>query len=842
MRRIISIISALVLTFALSPISLAQKADENDVVRCFNQMQKLTDQAKEAYEIGNYIDAANYSGVALDMLGNNFGRNSKEYVNSAIIHASYAVLAGEKKRAITIGKEALQIQRSLPNSGIMDYARIASILSDLLVQAESYQEAIVLAKEVHGIYSKTYGDNSLNVVPPMRILAQAYYHIEDYAKSVRYGESIVSIQKKKKESSADLVRSLLVLGDYYVANKQNDKAILAMNEAQSLAKETGSVELHLEVLERVPEKLKLQNGHSMAIIKANEDVVKQSIAIYGQNSRKSLQAIENLLYDCYELNQYDQSSRYSSLYIELVKKQISDNIMTASLSRQSSYWENYAFSLSTFIPFLAYNSKDTALNSQAYDALLISKSYLLNAEARMRGEVLSSNDSELKKAYEEMLQGVKDLNAIKELPYNERPVNESVVEKYIERKQAYLYSKTSSPFLFHSWTDIQQALKQGEAAVELAVVQDYSKEYKFEYVAYVVKPGISAPIQVPLFDLISWYDNSDPKVPDERMYNLVWKPLETVLNGVNCVYFSPTGKLWESPFEHSILSDSHLTLSSLEVHRMSSTAEILSRHEPVRNSNAYALFGGMRYNFTDKESITAIKRSRKRGSLDDISSSTLQEVSDIAKMLKQSGKVAVEYTGLKASEDNFKQLSGHSLTAIHIATHGFYWGNTTSSNVQNLAKTGEDPNFGSNDETLYKCGLLFSGAKNSLQGAECPFEENGILTGAEIASLNFYRTDMVVLSACQSGIGTTNVEGVWGLTRAFKRSGVSSLLTTLWSVDDDATCLFMTEFYKNWLSGKSKIESLKNAQQYLKEYEVDGQKIYSSPEYWAGFTLLDAIN
>lgn len=840
MRRIIGIISALMLTFVLSSVSLAQKVNEDDVVRCINQMQKLTDQAKEAYEIGNYIDAANYSGVALDMLGNNFGRNSEEYVNSAIIHASYAVLAGEKKRAITIGKEVLRIQRSLPNSGIMDYARIASILSDLLVQAESYQEAIALAKEVHGIYSKAYGDNSLNVVPPMRILAQAYYHIEDYAEAVRYGESIVSIQKNRLESSTDMVRSLLALVDYYVANKQNAKAISAIDEAQNFARSIDSAELQLEVLDRVPAKLKIQGRNSIAIIKANEDVVEKSIAIYGKNSRITLQAIENLLYNCYELNQYDQANRYSSLYIELVKKQISDNIMTASLSRQSSYWESYAFSLSTFIPFLAYSSKDTVLSGQAYDALLISKSYLLNTEARMRDEVLKSNDSELKKAYDEMLQGVQDLNALRELSYEERPVDESVIEKYVEGKQAYLYSKTSVPFLFHSWRNVQQSLKQGEAAVELAVVQDYSKKYKFEYVAYVIKPGINAPIQVPLFDLISWFDNCDPKVPDERMYNLVWKPLETVLQGVSRVFFSPSGKLWESPFEHCLSFNKNIPLSELEVHRMSSTAKILNNQEQVPTDNEYALFGGMKYNITDKESISAIKRSRKRGSLDDISSSTLQEVSDIAKMLEQSQKKAIEYTGLKASEDSFKRLSGHSLTAIHIATHGFYWGNTSLSDMQ--IQTGEDRIFGPNDETLYQCGLLFSGAKNSLQGTECPFEGNGILTGAEISSLNFSGIDMVVISACQSGIGTTNVEGVWGLSRAFKRAGVKSLLTTLWSVDDDATTLFMIEFYKNWLNGKSKTESLRNAQQYLRCFEYDGQKIYSSPEYWAGFTLLDDIN
>ena len=135
---------------------------------------------------------------------------------------------------------------------------------------------------------------------------------------------------------------------------------------------------------------------------------------------------------------------------------------------------------------------------------------------------------------------------------------------------------------------------------------------------------------------------------------------------------------------------------------------------------------------------------------------------------------------------------------------------------------------------------------------------------------------MVVLSACQTGLGEISGDGVFGLQRGFKKAGANTLLMSLWKVDDKATQMLMTQFYANLTSGKSKFESLREAQRYVREYETEVTesefynqtayqqyksernneealqsesavrkmkiKPYASPRYWAAFILLDAVN
>ena len=115
--------------------------------------------------------------------------------------------------------------------------------------------------------------------------------------------------------------------------------------------------------------------------------------------------------------------------------------------------------------------------------------------------------------------------------------------------------------------------------------------------------------------------------------------------------------------------------------------------------------------------------------------------------------------------------------------------------------------------------------------------EDGVLTALELSNMNLGRVDMVVMSACESGLGETSGEGVFGLQRGFKLAGANTLLMSLWKVDDTATQKLMAEFYRNYLSGKSKQESLTLAQQSLRNNAK-----YSDPEYWAAFILLDGIN
>jgi len=111
--------------------------------------------------------------------------------------------------------------------------------------------------------------------------------------------------------------------------------------------------------------------------------------------------------------------------------------------------------------------------------------------------------------------------------------------------------------------------------------------------------------------------------------------------------------------------------------------------------------------------------------------------------------------------------------------------------------------------------------------------EDGILTAEEISQMNLKGTDLVVLSACMTGLGNIETpEGAFGLQRAFKLAGVKSIVMSLWEVPDQATAKLMSIFYSNLAKGKERHESFRQAILLLK-------KEYDNPYYWAGFVMLD---
>ena len=118
-------------------------------------------------------------------------------------------------------------------------------------------------------------------------------------------------------------------------------------------------------------------------------------------------------------------------------------------------------------------------------------------------------------------------------------------------------------------------------------------------------------------------------------------------------------------------------------------------------------------------------------------------------------------------------------------------------------------------------------------------KNDGILTSKEISQLDLKGLDLVVLSACESALGDIREGGVYGLQRGFKKAGANTILMSLGKVDDEATKLLMVEFYRNLINGKTKHQSLKDAQLYLRTVE-NGK--YNDPKYWASFIMLDGIN
>jgi CHAT domain-containing protein len=202
------------------------------------------------------------------------------------------------------------------------------------------------------------------------------------------------------------------------------------------------------------------------------------------------------------------------------------------------------------------------------------------------------------------------------------------------------------------------------------------------------------------------------------------------------------------------------------------------------------------------------------------------------------------------TETSFKALSGQKKNLLHIATHGFYWTESEArrSRLDFLSFNNDDKRY-KEDKALTRSGLLFAGANNALKGKSLPKGvDDGILTAQEIAQLDLRGLDLVVLSACQTGLGEITGDGVFGLQRGFKKAGAQSILMSLWKVDDVATQMLMTQFYTNLTSGMNKHKSLLEAQRYVREYETDAtanpsEKVhpYSNPKYWAAFVLLDAV-
>ena len=147
-------------------------------------------------------------------------------------------------------------------------------------------------------------------------------------------------------------------------------------------------------------------------------------------------------------------------------------------------------------------------------------------------------------------------------------------------------------------------------------------------------------------------------------------------------------------------------------------------------------------------------------------------------------------------------------------------------------------NRGLEDMSLTRSGLILAGANRVIRDRIItPGQEDGILTAREISFLDLRKVDLVVLSACQTGLGEISGEGVFGLQRGFKKAGAHTIVMSLWSVDDKATQILMEEFYRNIIKGESRQIALFNAQRFLRST----YSCYSSPYFWAAFVILDSI-
>jgi CHAT domain-containing protein len=309
------------------------------------------------------------------------------------------------------------------------------------------------------------------------------------------------------------------------------------------------------------------------------------------------------------------------------------------------------------------------------------------------------------------------------------------------------------------------------------------------------------------------------RIRDEFSYGIFWKPIQDEIGQASTIYLSADGIYNQINLEAIPTPDGKYVIDNTNLVLVSNSKDLFLRKISTKLSlpeNTASMFGNPTFYLTASagKPISSLPGTEK-------------EVNQVQFMLKQKGWVTAEFIESAASEENVKEINSPKI--FHIATHGFYRP-TMQARLEDELQANEAT---LHQNPLMRTGLLLKGAGDLMEKTSFNYNmENGILTAYEAMNLNLDKTDLVVLSACETGLGDLEAgEGVYGLQRAFLVAGAKVLIMSMFKVDDEATQKLMLIFYQKWLNSGNLRESFIDAK---KELRVE----YPDPIYWGAFMMI----
>lgn len=524
----------------------------------------------------------------------------------------------------------------------------------------------------------------------------------------------------------------------------------------------------------------------------------------------------------------------------------------------------------------------TVSSTDALNLHLATSGLVLSSVSVLRGKIFSEGGDSVQFLYGEWERYNKLIATELSKPVSDRSEklseweNESNnLEKKLNKLSNTFKSTISAPT--PDFVQLRSSLKPDEAAVEF-ISFDYKDGSELNdstvYAAIVVTSDCEQPFYVHLFhekqlagllagDSLRTFANllySEAVVRNvdhdisygDSLYQLVWKPIEQFLKNKTHIYYSPAGLLHTINFDAVPVNPTQVLSDKHTMHRSTTTAQLIGRTKETFQLNSVVLYGGIQYEIEENElkklakdnnpetnnsfaDLRSTEDSKTRSGFNYLPGS-LTEVEKIRDITKNKGINTTLYVGITGNEESVKSLTGiNSPSIIHFSTHGFFIQvptNQTSSSSEYIV--GKESVFTSSDDPLFRSGLIMAGADHVWKGNDpIPGLEDGILTAYEVSNMYLPNTELVVMSACETGLGDIKgSEGVYGLQRAFKMAGVDYIIVSLWQVLDKETSDFMILFYQNLSSMKSIPDAFKATQDSMKN------KYRDEPYKWAGFVLI----
>ncbi|MFM8743409.1 MAG: CHAT domain-containing protein, partial [Cytophagales bacterium] len=771
------------------------------------------------------------------------------------------------------GNQSLRLIEPLVNKG------------RLILAKGDYTEADKVAQRAHQIALAVYGDNSSKTAATQKLLGDIDYAIGDYDKAEENIQKALASQERQfGRNHIEVAKSLaqLSLIKFYKGEEfaQVEKMML---EAKKIMGDQLGLDnpQYADILKNVAIINIAANKYNNAFVSLTqaENIWRSKT---GSKNNINAAAIFTLTADVfYQMKSYTKAedfynqargiyekyfSRTHPEYVKILSKQAKVYFMQKEFKKAKRNIEEALGDYETFIKkyfpalserektkywntikndFEFYNTlafgnledfKD--LSGKVYNYQLLTKALLLSSSIKVRERIMNSPDESLKKLYNDWIQKKEFLTnalSMSTEQLSQNAIDLPTLNNEVEKLEATLSEKSE---LFGqnfenkkiTYENVQKSINTNEVAIEMVRYRHFDHNFtdSVVYVALYVKNDGARPKVVPLPEgyrmdrrFYPYYRNCiTGQVTDLNSYRVFWEPISKAIGINSAVYFSPDGvynliNLEAIPIPES--GGKHV-IDNASIVMVNNTKDLYLRKLKGKSvpSNSATLFGNPSFYVTASNSnaIPSLPGTEK-------------EVNELQDILEQKGWKTFEYLNKSATEERVKEQE--SPKVFHIATHGFYLSNSEGDDAKQMisgeAQLAQNP--------LLKCGLLLRGAGDVMDKSSYNYNiESGILTAYEAMSLNLDKTDLVVLSACETGLGdVSNGEGVYGLQRAFLVAGAKVLIMSMFKVDDEATQKLILNFYKKWLTTGNMRQSFVDAK---KELRVE----YPEPIYWGAFMMI----
>jgi CHAT domain-containing protein len=791
------------------------------------------------------------------------GKDSPDYANALSNLATLYLEMRNFEKAELIFVETKSIIEKTLGKEHLNYAENLNNLSALYIEKGYAEKAIPFLNEACKIWKQSLGTDHSLVGSCLNNLGRAFLELNDFKQAEIFFNQSLSIKEKAiGKEHPKYAEALFNLASLNLEIKNLKKAEQIFLETKSIWEKTlgkQSVEYAGNLYE-LAELYEEQNRFS-----ESESLLSEMYKLEHSRLSKACTFLSEQELGHYASAFQTRGLKLNAYILARFSKKLTEGVLPQLVYNNLLFYKGFLLNAAAKINNLSCVNPDTEeinLRLKGYRRLLATE-LAKPLQERKRIEELESKSNTLEK---ELSKQIADYgSAFRAISWKE-------VQKVLKSEEAAV-EFVSFPMNFPERTN------------------------KIGYAALLLKPGNNQPEFISLFEESSLdsilrthaerkadyvnglYTIADRgaiavESPKRSLYEILWQPLEKELAGIKTIYFSPAGLLHRINLDAVPVSETETLADKYQLIELNSTRQLVVP-TPLKNVNNEAvLFGGIQF---EQDSLSVISEpiyaSRSRGELSfnyvdstlrggswNYLAGTEREVNAIEKIMQEAGVKTNLKKGYSATEESFKNTGANNSASpriLHIATHGYFFSDPdrtisaggrmahdsatsegtakAATNKPKLEFETTEPVFKISDHPMLRSGLIMAGGNAAWQGKQTlEGKEDGILTAYEISQMNLSNTELVVLSACETGLGDIQGnEGVYGLQRAFKIAGAKYLIMSLWQVPDKQTSMLMTTFYKKWLEENISIpDAFHAAQKELRNIGLD-------PYQWAGFVLVE---